>query len=251
MRIVLAALLAISLSTQSAVAAEIKLLTTGAFKPVVTALVADYERQSGHKVTIVNDTAGGLVRRIDAGETFDLVVLTPAAINDLAKAGKVAGGPTSLARVGVGVAVKEGAPRPDIGSVDAFKRTLLAAKSVAYIDPASGGSSGIYLDRLFQRLGIADAIKPKAVLVPGGLVAEHVVNGEAEIGVHQISEILAVKGAALVGPIPGEIQNYTVYAGGIGAAAKQPEAARKLLSVFTSERALSVLKDKGMEPPQG
>ncbi|HEX9465765.1 MAG TPA: substrate-binding domain-containing protein [Alphaproteobacteria bacterium] len=251
MRIVLASLVAASFSLQPAVAADVKLLTTGAFKPVVTALVADYERQSGDKVTIVNDTAGALVRRIDGGETFDLVVLTPAAINDLAKAGKVAGGPTNLARVGVGVVVKEGAPHPDISSVDAFKRALLAAKTVAYIDPASGGSSGIYLDGLFKRLGIADAIKPKAVLVNGGLVAEHVVNGEAEIGVHQISEILAVKGAALVGPIPGEIQNYTVYAGAIGAAAKQPEAARKLLGVFTSEQAVRVLKDKGMEPPPG
>src|SRR5258708_10920053 len=251
MRIVLASLVAGSSSLQPAVAADVKLLTTGAFKPVVTALVADYERQSGDKVTSVNDTAGALVRRIDGGETFDLVVLTPAAINDLAKAGKVAGGPTNLARGGVGVVGKEGAPHPDISSVDAFKRALLAAKTVAYIDPASGGSSGIYLDGLFKRLGIADAIKPKAVLVNGGLVAEHVVNGEAEIGVHQISEILAVKGAALVGPIPGEIQNYTVYAGAIGAAAKQPAAARKLLGVFTSEQAVRVLNGKRMEPPPG
>src|SRR5258708_40232860 len=110
MRIVLASLVAASFSLQPAVAADVKLLTTGAFKPVVTALVADYERQSGDKVTIVNDTAGALVRRIDGGETFDLVVLTPAAINDPAKAGKVGGGATNLARVGVGVVVKEGAP---------------------------------------------------------------------------------------------------------------------------------------------
>ena len=145
--------------------------------------------------------------------------------------------------------MKQDAPRPEISSVDAFKRALLDARSVAYIDPAAGGSSGIYLDQLFTRLGIADAIKAKAVLVPGGLVAERVANGEAEIGVHQISEILAVKGVSLVGPLPPEIQNYTVYAAGVGAMAQQPEAARSLLKILQSEDASRVLKDKGMEPP--
>jgi molybdate transport system substrate-binding protein len=145
--------------------------------------------------------------------------------------------------------VKQGAPRPEIGSVEDFKRALLQARSVAYIDPAAGGSSGIYLDQLLTRLGIADAVKPKAVLVPGGLVAERVVNGEAEIGVHQISEILAVEGATLVGPLPPEIQNYTVYAAGVGATARQPEAARAFLELLRSPEAARVLTDKGMAPP--
>jgi len=239
------------IASHPAAAAELKVLTTGAFKPVVAALVADYERQSGDKVAVANDTAGALIKRIDGGETFDVLVLTPAALTDLTAKGKVAAGsPTNLARVAIGVAVKDGAARPDIGSVDAFKETLLKAKSVAYIDPAAGGSSGIYLDKLFQRLGIADAIRAKAVLVPGGLVAEKVVSGEAEIGVHQISEILAVKGAALVGPLPAEIQNYTVYAGGVSATTGHPDAAKKLLAVFSGDAARRVLMDKGMEPAQ-
>jgi molybdate transport system substrate-binding protein len=253
MRIILAAALltAAVLGIRPASAIEVKVLTTGAFKPVVMALVPEFEQQSGDKVVVANDTAGALVRRIEAGEPFDLVVLTPEALEDLTRKGKVAtGSVTPLAQVGIGVAVKEGAPHPDIGSVDAFKRALLEAPSVALIDPASGGSSGIYLAKLFERLGIADAIKPSAVLVPGGLVAERVVTGAAALAVHQISEILAVKGATLIGPLPSEIQNYTIYAGGIGAAAQQPEAARKLLSVLSSTGAHRVLRDKGMEPLQ-
>ena len=239
-----------ALNIGAASAAEVKVLTTGAFKPVVMALVPEFERQSGHKLVVANDTAGALVRRIEAGEAFDLVVLTPPAIEQLTRKGKIAAGTAgNLAKVGIGVVVKQDAPRPEISSVDAFKRALLDARSVAYIDPAAGGSSGIYLDQLFTRLGIAGAIKAKAVLVPGGLVAERVANGEAEVGVHQISEILAVKGVSLVGPLPPEIQNYTVYAAGVGAMAQQPETARSLLKVLQSEDASRVLKDKGMEPP--
>ena len=250
MRSISAALLIASVLGPPAAAADLKVLTTGAFKPVVSALVADYERQSGDKISVANDTAGALVRRIDGGETFDVLVLTPAALSELEKKGKVAAGSVAnLARVAIGVAVKTGAPKPDIGTVEAFKQALLKARSVAYIDPAAGGSSGIYLDKLFQRLGIADAIRPKAVLVPGGLVAERVVNGEAEIGVHQISEILAVKGATLVGPLPAEIQNYTVYAGGLSATTRHPDNARKLLAVFSSDAARRVLKERGMESP--
>ena len=244
------AIAATLLSVQPALAAEVKVLTTGAFKPVVMALVPAFEQQSGDTVVVANDTAGTLARRIEGGEGFDLVVLTPAALADLTAKGKVAAGTAApLARVGIGVAVKDGAPHPDIGSVDAFKRALLEAPSVAIIDPAAGGSSGIYLVQLFERLGIVDTVKPKAVLVPGGLVAERVVRDEAAVAVHQISEILAVKGATLVGPLPSEIQNFTVYEGGIGAAAQQPEAARNLLSLLVSENARRVLKQKGMEPP--
>jgi molybdate transport system substrate-binding protein len=252
MRAVFAAVLlaAAALNLGAASAAEVKVLTAGAFKSVVTALAPEFERRSGHKLVVANDTAGALVRRIEAGEAFDLVVLTPQAIEQLGRKGKIAAGTAAnLAKVGIGVVVKQGAPRPEIGSVEDFKRALLQARSVAYIDPAAGGSSGIYLDRLLTRLGIADAIKPKAVLVPGGLVAERVVNGEAEIGVHQISEILAVEGATLVGPLPPEIQNYTVYAAGVSATARQPEAARAFLELLRSQDAARVLTDKGMAPP--
>jgi molybdate transport system substrate-binding protein len=232
-------------------AAEIKVLTAGAFKPVVMELVPAFERETGHTVVVENDTAGALTRRISEGEAFDLVVLTPAALEQLAKGGRVVASSVSrLAQVGIGVAVKAGTPPPAIGTVAAFERALLDARAVAYIDPKAGGSSGIYLSRLFATMGIADRLAPKAVLVPGGLVAERVVSGEAEIGIHQISEILAVPGAMLVGPIPAEIQNYTVYAGAIGAAARDASAAQAFLSVLGSSRARAILTGKGMEAPR-
>jgi molybdate transport system substrate-binding protein len=234
---------------RGAAAAEIKVLTAGAFKQVLLVLVPDFEKQTGHKVVLENDTVGALTKRIEGGEAFDLAVLTPAAVNDLSTKGKfVAGSRTNLGRVGVGVVVKEGAPKPDISSVDAFKKTLLAAKSVAYIDPAAGGSSGIYVAGLLDKLGIAADVKPKAKLIPGGAVAEHIARGEAEIGIHQISEILPVKGITLIGPLPADIQNYTVYAAGLGANGKESEAAKALLKTLSGPGAADVLKSKGMEP---
>jgi molybdate transport system substrate-binding protein len=145
--------------------------------------------------------------------------------------------------------VKAGAPAPDISSVEAFKRALLNAKSVAYIDPASGGSSGIYIAGLLDKLGIAAEIKPKAKLKQGGYVADLVKSGEAEIGIHQISEIVPVKEVTLVGPLPAEIQNDTTYAAGISATAKEPEAAKALIAVFSGPVAAAVFKEKGMDKP--
>jgi len=230
--------------------ANVKILTAGAMKAVVLELVPQFEKETGHKAVVDNDTAGGLAKRIEAGEAFDVAVITPGVINDLAKKGKiVADSRANVARVGVGVVVKEGAALPDISSVDTFKGTLLAAKSVAYIDPASGGSSGIYLSGLFDKLGIAAEIKPKAKLKQGGYVAELITNGEAELGLHQISEILPVKGVKLVGPLPAEIQNYTTYAVAIGAEATQPDAARALIRLLTGPAAEGVLKARGMERP--
>jgi molybdate transport system substrate-binding protein len=234
---------------RGAAAAEIKVLTAGAFKQVLLMLVPDFEKQTGHKVIVENDTVGALAKRIEGGEVFDLAVLTPAAVNDLSSKGKfVAGSRTNLGRVGVGVVVREGAPKPDISSVDAFKKALLAAKSVAYIDPAAGGSSGIYVAGLLDRLGVAAEVKPKAKLIPGGAVAEHIARGEAELGIHQISEILPVKGVTLVGPLPADIQNYTIYAAGLGAHGKESEAAKALLKTLSGPAAADVLKSKGMEP---
>ena len=236
-------------AARPAAAAEIKVLTAGAFKQVLVALLPDFERTSGHKVVVENDTVGALTKRIEGGETFDLAVLTPAAVDALASKGKlISGSRANLARVGIGVVVKEGAPKPDIGSLAAFKQVLLAAKSVAYIDPAAGGSSGIYVAGLLDKLGIAAEVKPKAKLIPGGAVAEHVARGEAELGIHQISEILPVKGVTLVGPLPADIQNYTVYAAALGAQAKESDAAKALLKALSGPAAAEVLKSKGMEP---
>jgi molybdate transport system substrate-binding protein len=233
---------------QGAAAGELKVLTTGAFKPIVVALVPEFEKQTGHKVVVDNDTVGGLVRRIDGGETFDVVVLSPRAIEDYVKKSKVvAGSGVNLAKVGVGVMVKDGAPKPDISSVEAFKQALLNARSVGYIDPASGGSSGIYVDGLLGKLGIADQIRPKAKLKKGGYVADLVVSGEAEIGIHQISEIVPAKGVTLVGPLPAEIQNFTTYTAGVSADARDGDAAKSFIKLLSGPSAAAVLKEKGME----
>jgi molybdate transport system substrate-binding protein len=231
-------------------AVELKVLTAGAFKPVLVALQPAFEQQTGHKLVIANDTAGGLQQRIAGGEAFDLVFSSSASLQPLAQAGRLVNEPPlPLARVAIGVAVRQGAPLPDISTVAAFRALLLNARSVAYIDPAAGGSSGIYLDNLFQRWGIAPQVRAKAVLVPGGLVAQKVVDGSAEVAVHQISEILAVPGAVLVGPIPAEIQNYTVYAGAVSAQSANVAAARELIAALRSAAAVEILKGKGMEAP--
>jgi len=245
----LAAALGLTVWAAPSQAAEVKILTAGAMKEVVLAVVPAFEMETGHKATVSNDTAGGLAKRIEGGEAFDLVMITPGAAKELAAKGKVAGNGTPVARVGVGVVVKEGATLPDISSVEAFKTTLKAAKTVAYIDPASGGSSGIYLASLFEKLGIAGDITPKAKLKKGGYVAELIANGEAELGLHQISEILPVKGVKLVGPLPAEIQNYTTYAAAISANAAQPAAAQAMLKLLGGAEADAVLKARGMERP--
>jgi len=234
---------------QHADAADIKVLTAGAFKQVVVGMAGEFEKATGHKLVVENDTVGALAKRIDTGEAFDVTFLAPAAIDDLIRKGKLADGSrVDLARVGIGVMVKEGAPKPDIGSVEAFKRALLDAKSVAYINPASGGSSGIYLVKLFDQLGIADQLKPKAKLKNGGYVAELITSGEAELGIHQISEIVPVKGVTLIGPLPKEVQNYTAYSAGISASAKEGEGAKALVKFLAGPRTGEFLKAKGMEP---
>jgi molybdate transport system substrate-binding protein len=248
--ILLAALVsAVALSGGPVAAADISVLTAGAFKQIVVAMAPEFEKQTGNKLVIANDTVGALAKRIEGGEPFDVTVLSPAAVDALIRAGKVvAGSRVDIARVGVGVMVKEGAPKPDIGTVEAFKHAVLAAKSVAYIDPASGGSSGIYVAKLLQQLGIADQVAPKAKLKDGGYVADLIVSGDAELGIHQISEIVPVKGVTLVGPLPKEIENYTTYAAGVSAAAKDADGARALVKFLTGPQAAALLKSKGMEP---
>ncbi len=246
---VLATALSLAMS-QLAQAAEIKVISGGAFKQVLNALAAAYRQETGSKLAITYRTVGQHLALIRGGqETFDVAILTPAAIDGLAKEGKIVPGTRAdLAKTGIGVMVKSGAPAPDISTVEAFKRALLAAKSVAFIDPKAGGSSGIYIGGLLARLGIADEINAKAVLVHGGAVADHVTDGEAEIGIHQISEILPVAGVRLVGPLPAEIQNFTVYAAGVGAAAKDAKAARAFIKFLAGSSAQPIIKAKGMEP---
>ena len=237
-------------ATLSAQAAELQVLTAGAYKPVLMELAPAFGARTGHRLKIQNDTAGALQRRIAGGEAFDLVVLTPGSIDALTRGGTVAGASSkTIARVAIGVAVKAGAPAPDISSVAAFQRALREARAVATIDPAAGGSSGIYLWQWFEKVGLAAQLRPKAVLVPGGLVAERLLTGQADLALHQVSEILAVPGVTLVGPLPAEIQNYTVYAGALATATREPVAAKELLDWLAGPQAPAVLKAKGMELP--
>ncbi|MDP9902692.1 substrate-binding domain-containing protein [Variovorax ginsengisoli] len=247
LRLLLIPAAALSLAAQ---ADTVKVLTAGAFKQVVLAAVPAFEARTGHKVEIQNDTAGALGRRIATGEAFDVVVLTTGALQPLGASGRVAANSiVPLGKVGIGVAVKAGAPEPKIDTEEAFKQALLGARKVAYIDPTSGGSSGIYLDGLFQRMGIADAIRAKAVLVPGGLVAERLVTGEADLAVHQVSEILPVQGVSFVGPLPEAVQNYTVYAGGVAGDAAHAAAAREFLASLAAPERVETLRAKGMMAP--
>ena len=229
---------------------EIKVLTAGAMKQVVLAAAPDFQKSSGHTLMVENDTAGALTKRIEGGADFDVAIISPGAIDGLIAKEKISNGTrTNIARVGIGVMVKSGAPKPDIDTLDAFKRALLATKSVGIIDPASGGSSGIYLVQLFERLGIADAMKSKLKLKQGGYVADLVSSGEAEIGIHQISEILPAAGVTFVGPLPAEVQNYTVYAGGLGAGAKNTAGGTLLIKWLAGPSTEPILKTKGMERP--
>jgi molybdate transport system substrate-binding protein len=229
-------------------ATDIKVLSAGAFKPVLVAAQQAFEAKTGHRLVIINDTAGGLQKRVLAGETFDLVVSSPASLKAMRQAGKIADVEAMpLARVAIGVAVAPGTPLPDVSSVEQFRSALLQARKVAYIDPAAGGSSGIYLDGLFERWGIRDQVRAKAILVPGGLVASRLMDGSADLAIHQISEIKAVPGAVLVGPLPAQIQNYTVYAAAQPLGPTAP-AVQALLDFLKSPDVTPIWLDKGMEP---
>ena len=170
-------------------------------------------RDSGHKVTMVYGLIAELRKRIQDGETADVMILSRAALDDLQSQGKVASGSiVNLASSYVAIAVRAGAAKPDIGSVDALKRTLLAARSIVYADPAKGGASGVHFAKVLDRLGMTDQMKPKTILVPGAQAAEVVARGEAEMGVAQASEIVPIAGAQLVGPLPGDLNNVTADA---------------------------------------
>jgi molybdate transport system substrate-binding protein len=248
MRILLIALLAM-VGTMPASAADLKLLTAGAYKSVAQELAAEFEKKTGHKVTIENDTAGGVARRVAGGEYVDVVVMPPWAMGPLLGNKLVESSAKPLARVGIGVAIKQGAPPPDISTVDAWKQSLLKARAIAYTDPASGGTAGTYLANLFEKLGIAAELRPKTVLVKGGLAGEKLLTGEAEIAMQPISELLAVPGTTVVGPIPLEVQTYIPYGGAVSTASRNQAAADALLLALADPRNLPILNKKGLDGP--
>jgi molybdate transport system substrate-binding protein len=210
---------------------ELKVFSAGAVRAIVTELAQAFRAETGHTVALSFGTVGVTRQKLASGEPVDVVIMTDAAIDDVAKQGAVvAGSRTDLARTGIGVGVREGAPKPDISTSDAFKATLLAAKSLVYVDPAQGATSGIHFASVLDRLGIAEAVKAKTQLVAGGYPAEKVATGEAEVVVHQISEIVPVKGVVLVGPLPPDLQKVTVYSAGLATRSASPETARAFIA---------------------
>jgi molybdate transport system substrate-binding protein len=231
-------------------AADIKLLCAVALHPAIDALIPNFEKSSGHKVTVAYGTAGAVADRVQKGEAADIVISSVPMIDRLQAQGKVVPGSRvdNIAKVGVGVFVRKGAVKPNISSADAFKRSMLAARSIAYPDPAGGGASGIYVASLLERLGIAVEMKPKTKLFPPTEVLyASVARGDAEIGFNQISEILAQPTVELAGPLPSAIQNYTQFAAGFVTGGSQTDAARALITFLSSPAAQTVLKAKGFE----
>ena len=223
----------------------INVMGSNSMRGVMDALVPQFEAATGHKAVITYDPAKRMLNRIRGGETADLAIIGSGAIDDLVKEGIIAPDTRVLARSSVGMAVRTGAPKPDIGSVERFTDAILKARSIAYtID----GASGMHFAQLIERLGIAEAVKAKAKRQPGGLVSEIVARGEAEVAIQQISELMAVSGIDLVGPIPQALQKTTVIAAGVFRGAREPEAARALLAFLVTPQAANVIRAKGLDP---
>jgi len=225
-------------------AAEIKLIASNAVREPYGELLPAFEKATGHRVTVDWGGTLDIVKRVGDGAAADIVIVPDARIDDLIKQGRLASR-VDLVRSGVGIAVPAGAPRPDIASTDALKRTLLAAESIVL----SSGPSSFYLLALFPKLGIDDAIKPKITrLAPGAGVGAALARHEGEIGFTQISELLSVQGIDYLGPLPAEIQSITVFSAGLNAQASSPDAARALIRFLTAPEAAPVLKRHGMDP---
>jgi len=227
-------------------AADIRVLSTQATQEAYLELVAQFEKATGHKVTTAFTGTLNVQKRLADGEACDLIIMAGPAIDEQIKLGKaVAGSRVDFAKSGVGVAVRKGAAKPDISSVEAFKKTLLSVKSIGY----STGPSGLYILSVFERLGVAGKVKGKLKQTPSGVfVGNLIASGETEIGFQQISELVHFAGIDYVGPLPGELQRMTVFSAGIHAGAKQADAARALVRFLTAPAAASVIRKHGLEP---
>jgi molybdate transport system substrate-binding protein len=233
--------------SQGAGAAEVKVLSAAAMRPVMNELGPQFERATGHKLVIQFDVIGALKRKIDAGEPFDVVILTAPVIGDLVNQGKIAGGTrTDIARSGIGVFIRMDARKPDIQSADAFKRAMLDAKSIVY---AKDTPVSAYLPVLFDRLGIAEQMKPKIQFADGpGAAAKAVAAGQAELGFGVVSAFEPTPELQLFALLPAELQNYIVYTGGVGTAASNAATGKALIDFLKTPAAAPVLRAKGMDP---
>jgi molybdate transport system substrate-binding protein len=236
-------------SSAAARAAEITLIAPGGIRAAVNQMIPAFEKATGHKVKATFGSGGGTKERVIRGEPFDVPIVQLPLEPVIASGQVVAASETPLAHVNVGVAVRAGAPKPDISTADAVKRLLLASKAIAYPNAASGAAAGVSFNETLQKLGIADQTKPKIKIAQGGRGAmELLAKGEVDLGLTFISEIITEPGVEVVGPLPREISTPTVLVGYISAHTKEPDAAKALLSYLASAEAAKVYKQRGMEP---
>src|SRR5271169_4106804 len=248
------ALMAAMRTAGTADAAEIRVLSSGSLKAALSQLLPDFEKSSGNTATIEYGPAGAIVGRVQKDDAADVVTVSRSQLQKLQSNGKVVEGSlVDIAGIALGVAVRKGAPKPDISNVEAFKQALLSARSIGYRDPTTGSTSGVYTAGMLERLGIAQDLKPKLRLdrsegdVPEN-VFQGVARGEIEMQIGQITEIVISPGVDLAGPLPGEIQNTTLMAAGIITTSKAPDAAKALISFISSPSAAAVLKATGFQP---
>jgi molybdate transport system substrate-binding protein len=227
-------------------AAEIKVLSTQATEEAYKELIPRFEKASGHKVTTVFTGTLDVQKRVAAGEVYDMLIMASGAIDEYIKSGKlVPGSRTDLAKSGVGVGVRAGAPKPDISTIDALKKTLITAKSVGY----STGPSGVYITTMFEKLGVGKEVTPKLKQTPTGVfVGSIIANGEVEIGFQQVSELSHFAGVDYVGPLPAPVQTFTMFSSGIVAGAKEADAAKALVQFITAPAAANAYTKRGLEP---
>lgn len=242
--------LALGGMSAGASAEEIKVLATIALQSALEDLTPRFEKASGHKVSITFGAGVALAKRVLEGEAADLLVGPRGSIDGLIKAGRLQpGSDTTLARSSIGVAVRKGAPKPDISTPEALKRALIAAKSISYSDPAFGGASGVHFGKVIERLGIAEEMKAKTRFPPeGGLTARLLATGEVDLAVQQIVELMSVPDVDLLGPLPGDLQSVTILSAAIPSAAHQSVAASALIKYLQSAEAAAVMKVKGLDP---
>jgi len=232
-------------------AADLKVISAGAVRGLIARIIDDYSGRTGQKFDFTIGTTGQLRNIIASGQHADLIICSAPLMAELEKVGKfVAGSRADLGRVGIGVAVREGAALPDVATPESFKAALVAARSIAYTNPAEGGTSGIYFAGLAERLGIGDAVKAKSVLTKGGREAAiEVAEGRAELAIVFISEAVVVKGVKLAGPLPPPLQEYSVYAAAIPASSTDPAAARAFVAALASTEMAERWRRNGFEPP--
>jgi molybdate transport system substrate-binding protein len=243
--------LAAVLSSADAMAADVKVLASNSVRTMLEDVAPLFTRASGHTVTLGFGTSAQVAKRVTAGEAVDLLVVTPDVVDALTKAGKLAGPATSIARSLMGVGVRTGTSHPDIGTADALRKTLLAVTSVTFSDPGTGAASGVHTVKIFERLGIADAMKPKYRLGDGTSSGRMVVSGDADLAIWQISAMKPVKGLDVVGPLPAELQLTTHLSAVVAGGAAATDAAKALIGFFASPDAAAAMRARGLEPGGG